>query len=89
MSPYLVIMAKSIAPTKTVTLRDQHGQGVPVERVEASPGIVVTVTNQAAASITYQVSLEPNLTRDTPFEAEVKVYLQGQKDPVKLLINVE
>ncbi len=89
MSPFLVTMSKSIAPTKTVTLRDQHGQGVPVERVEASPGIVVTVTNQAAASITYQVSLEPNLTRDTPFDAEVKVYLQGQKDPIKLLINVE
>jgi Protein of unknown function (DUF1573) len=89
MSPYLVIMSKSLAPSKTVTLRDQHGQGVPVERIEASPGIVVTVTNQAAASVTYQVSLEPNLVRDTPFDAEVKVYLQGQKDPVKLLINVE
>ncbi len=89
MSPYLVTMSKSISPTKTVTLRDQHGQGVPVERVEASPGIVVTVVSQAAASVTYQVSLEQNLTRDTPFDAEVKVYLQGQKEPIKLLINVE
>jgi hypothetical protein len=89
MSPYLVTMSKSLSPTKTVTLRDQHGQGVPVERIDASPGILVTVANQNAASTTFTIALEPTLIRDTPYDAEVKFYLQGQKDPVKLLINVE
>ncbi|HMP18269.1 MAG TPA: hypothetical protein PKD72_14690 [Gemmatales bacterium] len=88
-SPMLVSMSPSLVPQKTVTLRDQHGQNVQVERIEASRGIRVTTVNQAAVSVTLQINLEPGLEQNPPLDADVKIYVRGQKEPVKLLINIE
>lgn len=88
-SPYLVSLSPKVVASKQVTIRDQHGLGAVIERVEASPGIAVSVTNQAAASVTLLVALEKMLPRDTPFDAEVKVFLKDVADPVKILVNVE
>lgn len=88
-SPYLVSLSPNVAASRQVTIRDQHGQGAVIDRVEASPGLAVSVTNQAAASVTLLVALEKSLPRETPFDAEVKVYLKDVADPVKILVNVE
>ena len=60
-----------------------------IDRIEASPGLVVSVTNQAAASVTLLVALDKTLPKETPFDAEVKVFLKDVPDPVKILVNVE
>jgi len=88
-SPYLVSLSPSVSASRQVTIRDQHGQGAVIDRVEASPGLAVSVTNQAAASVTLLVALEKTLPKETPFDAEVKVYLKDVADPVKILVNVE
>jgi len=88
-SPYLVTLSPSISASKHVTVRDQHGQGVVIERIEASPGLTVSVTNQAAASVTLLVALDKVLPKQTPFDAEIKCYLKNVADPVKILVNVE
>lgn len=88
-SPYLVTLSASISASRSVTIRDQHGQGVPIERCEVSPGITVAMASQAAASVTLTVALDKAVPKDAPFDAEVRVYLQGQAEPVKILVNVE
>ncbi len=88
-SPYLVSLTPNVAASRQVTIRDQHGQGAVVERIEASPGLAVSVTNQAVASVSLLVALEKTQSRETPFDAEVKVYLKDVRDPVKILVNVE
>jgi len=88
-SPYVVTLSPSISASRQVTIRDQFGQGVTIDHFEASPGLAVSVTNQAAASVTLLVALEKTLPRETPFDAEVKVYLKDLPDPVKILVNVE
>jgi hypothetical protein len=88
-SPYLVILSPRISANKQVTIRDQHGQGVVIDRIEASPGLTVSVTNQAAASMTLLVALEKTQPKELPYDAEVKVYLKDLPEPVKILVNVE
>ncbi|HQR06888.1 MAG TPA: DUF1573 domain-containing protein [Gemmatales bacterium] len=88
-SPYLVNLSPNVAASRQVTIRDQHGQGAVIERVEASPGLAISVTNQAAASVTLLVALDKTQPRAMPFDAEVKVYLKDVADPVKILVNVE
>jgi hypothetical protein len=86
-SPILISLAPSIAPSRQVTVRDQQGQGLTVERLEASPGLVVTMVSQATSSVTLNVALNPQ-AKDVG-DGEVKVYVKGQQDPVKVLVNVE
>lgn len=88
-SPYLVSLSPSVSASRQVTIRDQHGKGAVIERLEASPGLAVSVTNQAVASVSLLIALEKSLPRETPFDAEVKVYLKDSTDPVKILVNVE
>lgn len=88
-SPYLVVLSPTITSSRVVTIRDQHGQGVTIERCEVSPGISVVLASQAAASISLTVALDKALPKDAPFEAEARVYVKGQAEPVKILVNVE
>ncbi|MFT3879309.1 MAG: DUF1573 domain-containing protein [Gemmatales bacterium] len=88
-SPYLVALSPAVCPNRQITIRDQHGLGATVDRVEASPGLTVSVTNQAAASVTMLVALDKTSPKAAPFDAEVKVYLKDVAEPVKVLVNVE
>lgn len=88
-SPYLVTLSPTVSASRNVTIRDQHGEGVHIERMEASPGVQASLATQNAASVTLTVSLEKQLPREAPFDAEVRVFLKGQADPVKVLVNVE
>ncbi len=88
-SPYLITLSPSVSASRPATIRDQFGQGAVIDRIEASPGLVVSVTNQAAASVTLLVALDKTLPKETPFDAEVKVFLKDVPDPVKILVNVE
>lgn len=88
-SPYLVTLSSSISSSRQVTIRDQHGQGVLIDRLEASPGLTVSVTNQSAASIALLVALDKTQSKESPYDAEVKVYLKDVGEPVKILVNVE
>lgn len=88
-SPYLVTLTPSVAASRPVTIRDQHGLGVLIDRIEASPGLTVTVTSQAAASVGLLVALDKTKLKETPSDAEVKVYLKDVPEPVKILVNVE
>ncbi len=88
-SPILVSLSPSVAPSRQVTIRDQQGEAVSIERFEVTQGLVVSITNQATASVTLNVALDPNNKREGPFDAEVRAYLKGQPTPVKVLVNVE
>jgi P pilus assembly chaperone PapD len=88
-SPYLVTLSAGVSPTRNVTIRDQAGEGVLIDRMEASPGVQATLATQNAASVTLTLSLVTPLPREAPFDAEVRVYLKGQPEPVKVLVNVE
>lgn len=86
-SPYLVTLSKSVAASRSVTIRDQHGQGIEIERCEASPGLSVNMTAQAAASVTLLIKLDP--AQEAPADAKVNVFLRGLAEPVKVLVNVD
>ena len=88
-APYLVTLAPSVASSRPVTIRDQHGIGVLIDRIEASPGLTVSVTSQAAASVGLLIALDKANQKETPYDAEVKVYLKDVAEPVKVLVNVE
>lgn len=88
-SPYLVTLSPSIAASRQVTIRDQHGLGVLIDRIEASPGLTVTITTQAAASVGLLIALDKTQLKETPYDADVKVYLKDVPEPVKILVNVE
>lgn len=88
-SPYLVTLSPNVSASRQVTIRDQHGLGVLIDRMEASPGLTVTMTNQAAASVGLLIALDKTQLKQTPYDAEVKVYLKDVPDPVKILVNVE
>jgi hypothetical protein len=88
-SPILVSLAPGVAPSRVVTIRDQQGEGVTIERFEASPGLTVAMTNQAVSSVTFNVSLDPAQKKETPFDGEVKAYLKGMAEPIKVLVNVD
>lgn len=88
-SPYLVSLSPSLSASRQVTIRDQHGEGVQIERIEASPGLTVSMTNQSAASVSLLVAVEKTFAQPTPCDAVVKVYLKNLPDPVKILVNVE
>ncbi|MBL8824194.1 MAG: DUF1573 domain-containing protein [Planctomycetia bacterium] len=86
-SPYLVSLSRSVAASRSVTVRDQHGQGVDIERYEASPGLIVNMTAQAAASVTLQIKLDAS--QEVPADAKVSLFLRGQTEPLKILVNVD
>lgn len=86
-SPMLVSLTPGATASRPVTVRDQQGQVLALERVEASPGLVVTVANQATSSVTIHVALDPK-QKETG-DGEVRVFVKGQADPVKVLVNVE
>jgi hypothetical protein len=88
-SPILASLASGVAPSRLVTIRDQQGEGVTIERFEASPGLSVAITNQAVSSVTFSVSLDPAQKKETPFDGEVKAYIRGSDQPIKVLVNVD
>lgn len=88
-SPILASLAPGVAPSRLVTIRDQQGEAVTIERFEASPGLSVAITSQAVSSVTFNVSLDPVQKKETPFDGEVKAYIRGSAEPVKVLVNVD
>jgi hypothetical protein len=88
-SPILVSLAPGVAPSRLVTIRDQQGEGVTIERFEASPGLTVAITNQAVSSVTLSVTLDPANKKESPFDGEVKAYVKGLAEPLKVLVNVD
>jgi len=88
-SPILVSLAPGVAPSRLVTIRDQQGEGVTIERFEASPGLQVAITNQAVSSVTFNVSLDLAQKKETPFDGEIKAYVKGCAEPIKVLVNVD
>jgi hypothetical protein len=86
-SPILLSLTPGFTASRQVTVRDQQGQSLVIERVEASPGLVVTQAAQATSSITLNVSLDANVKDHS--DGEVRVFVKGQSEPVKVLVNVE
>jgi hypothetical protein len=86
-SPILISLTRSLAPSRQATIRDQQGQALTIDRIEVSPGLVVTQVSQATSSVTLNVAIDPQAKEVG--DGEVKVFVKGQQDPVKVLVNVE
>jgi len=86
-SPILIALSPSGMTSRPVTVRDQQGQGLVIERIETSSGLVATLVNQATSSAMLNVALDPK-QKDIG-DGEVRVFIRGQTAPVKVLVNVE
>jgi hypothetical protein len=88
-SPFLVMLAQGVSPSRQVTIRDQQGEGLTIERLEVTQGLTAALAGQGATSATLQVALDPNQKVQTPYNGEVKVHIKGQVQPVRVLVNVD
>lgn len=66
-----------------------NGQNIQITKFEVSTGVMCTVQSQSPGSTILLISLDPEFPVKGPKDAEVRVHIQGEPAPVKILVNID